>query len=370
MSLEEFDLDDVLSEDMDTSGKPKRVVKRLDYFNLSHQGLSYSRSLDLHRCPRRFELNSKYRLFPRKESVTFAYGHAVGAGVQQTLAGKSLNQVILATMMEYDFPVDKLGEASEIMADKSLWHALLFVRRFHNMYHAGYFTHLAGWELAQFDGEDGVKIPGIELTFVIDLGDGFTYEGHIDLVLYNPKRNRYLVVELKTNGGNTIREEQYENSAQTLGYGAVIDVIAQNIAASASFDVLYIIAKSRSQEYLPFLFTKTPADKARWLYELTIDKSTVEYYETIGHYPLRGEACFDYFRPCSHYNWCKEDTATLEARQLAVAVHDTVLYQQMDKPTFFFSLQDLIDRQHQITQHLDTNAESEVDMLIDIKLMN
>jgi hypothetical protein len=369
MSITDFEIDDVLNEDMTDSGKPKRTVKRLDYYNRSYTGLSYSRSMDLHRCPRKFELNSKYQLFPRKESVTFAYGHAVGAGVQRTLAGDSLNKTILATMLEYDFPVDKLGEASEIMADKSLWHALLFVRRFHTMYHAGYFSHLAGWEVAKFE-VDGQTILGVELTFVIDLGDGFTHEGHIDIVLYHPVRNRYLVVELKTNGGNVVREEQYENSAQAVGYGAVIDVIAHNMAASSSFDVLYIVAKSRTQEYLPMLFTKTPADKARWLYELTIDKSMVEYYEQIGHYPLRGEACFDYYRPCSHYHWCKEDTATLEARQLAVAVHDTVLYSKMETPTFFFSLQQLIDRQHQITQILQTNSESEVDMLIDIKLMN
>lgn len=272
-------------------------------------------------------------------------------------------------MMEYDFPVNKLGDTGEIMADKSLWHALLFVRRFHALYHAGAFEHLAGWELAKFETEDGKTVPGIELTFVIDLGDGFTYEGHIDLVLYHPKRNRYLVVELKTNGGNTVRQEQYENSAQAVGYGAVIDVIARNIKASASFDVLYIVAKSRTQEFLPFVFTKTPADKSRWLFELTIDKQMVNYYEDVGHYPLRGEACFDYYRPCAHYNWCKEDTATLEAMQTAVAVHDTVLYQQMEKPTFFFTLEDIISRQQQISEFL-TNENMEVDMLLDIKFIS
>lgn len=365
---EEFDLDDFLGADLDTTMATKRQVKRLDYYNLSETGLSYSRSLDLHRCPRRFELNSKYRLFARKESVTFAYGHAVGAGVQYTLAGKPLNYVILQTMMQYDFPVDKLGDVGEIMADKSLWHALLFVRHFYATYHNGGFEHLAGWELAKFTAEDGTTIDGIELTFVIDLGDGFTYEGHIDVVLYHPKRNRYLVVELKTNGGNRVHEEQYENSAQAVGYGAVIDVIAKNLKASSSFDVLYIIAKSRTQEYKSFLFTKLPADKSRWLFELTMDKQMVTYYEAVGHYPLRGEACFDYYRPCNHYDWCKDDHATLHARHVAAANYDTVLYQKMEKPTFFFSLQDLITRQQQITDALVSgNSEMEVEMLLDIK---
>lgn len=368
--MSDFDLDDVLDQDLTADDGKKRQTKRLDYYNRSHTGLSYSRSMDLHRCPRRFELNSKYQLFARKESVTFAYGHAVGAGVQHTLAGRSLNWALLQTMMEYDYPVDKIGDTGEIMSDKSLWHALLFVRRFYALYHSGGFEHLAGWQLAKFkDPHSDNVIDGIELTFVIDLGDGFTYEGHIDLVLYHPARNRYLVVELKTNGGNTVRQEQYENSAQAVGYGAVIDVIANNIKASSSFDVLYIVAKSRTQDFMPFVFTKTPADKSRWLLELTMDKEMVNYYEAMGHYPMRGEACFDYFRPCAHYDWCKEDRATLEAQQAAAIIYDRVLYQQMEKPTFYFSLQDLIDRQQQIADFL-ANEHMEVDMLLDIKFIS
>lgn len=343
-----------------------RPTKQLDYHNRTYTGISYSRSLDLHACPRKFELKAKYTLAPRRESVTFAYGHAVGAGVQYTLAGKTFNQVIAHTIIEYDFPYEKYGTVSEIMAGKSFWSALDMVERFYRAYHNGLLPHLNGWEIAKFQTPEGERL-GVELSFVVDCGEGYTFEGHIDLVLYHPERNRYMVVELKTTGAKNVSEVQYMNSSQPVGYGVVIDAIAGNLQASASYDVLYIVAKSHSGEFLPMIFTKTPADKAEWIMSVLTDKNLIAMYENQDFWPRYGESCYNYFRACEMLEFCKADKETLDARQQNILSGnlDEVVYRSMDNPDFRFTLDEIIARQ-QMMEAVEDKVGS-VDMLLSMQ---
>ena len=365
-------LDTILDSTV-TSVDPKE--NKLDYYNLSHKGMSYSRSLTLHSCPRKFELDSKYQIKIRRNSVTFAYGHAIGEGIQAVLAGDSVDLALTKTILAYDYNEDDIGNDGEKAAKKSIWWAVLSVELFAKQYQAGLYTFLDGWVVAEFDytGLDGVvyKRKASELSFVVDCTEGYTYEGHIDLVLYNPSTNRYMVLELKTTGMSSVSQASYKNSSQALGYGIVIDKIADSIKASASFDVLYIVYKSRTQEIVPMLFTKTPVMRAQWLTGVIIDIQAVENYEANNYYPHRGESCYSYFRDCEYLaGECHMSTGMLErayGKVEALEVNDdgSAQFMKMETPDFTFTLSELADRQQQLLKVSQSNA-TDPDMLLDI----
>lgn len=348
----------------DITKRELRMVRKLDYYNHTYKGLSYSRVEMASACPRKFELAAKFRLFPRKESATFAYGHAVGAGVQYILAGRDFNHCMLQVLYNYDYPFDQAGTESEVRSKKSYWHALDTVQKFHHLYSTGQMPYLAGWEVAKFEHE-GKLMPAVELTFVVDLGDGWTYEGHIDLVLYNPTTQRYLVLELKTTGAKVIDEATYANSDQATGYGVVIDAIAGNLKSSASFDVLYLVNRTNDQTFWPHIFTKTPKHKAEWLMKLLTMQQVIEHYEGIGFYPKYGQSCMDYYRRCEYYSLCHRDNEELQHISDSVKNLDTVVYSQMETPTFMFTLDQLLERQKALENYA-YGVDTEVDMLLNV----
>lgn len=345
---------------------------KLDYYNLGLWGQSYSRSLVLHRCPRKMHLSTAYKLRPDRASTTFAYGHAVGAGLQSIFKGLSMERCVLAAIAAYDYPMDRCEDDKTVRDGKTVWNAIQMVERIYGLYSSGSFSYLDGWELAWFDTEvDGqiVPIAGIELTFVIDLGPApvegqrRTYEGHIDLVLFNPSLNRYMIVELKTTSSSRVDKASYQNSAQALGYGVVLDSIAHNLAATASFDVLYMVVKSGTQEIVPFPFTKTHLDKAEWLNGIMSDTMTIDQYHADNWWPARGEACNDFFKPCEYIDMCHYSHDELKAMEVSTT-QDSVVFSQMMEPTYFFDINDLLERQAQLAEFLTTAQGTDVQLIL------
>lgn len=345
-------------------------MPKLDYYNLTHKGLSYSRQMTLHSCPRKFELDAKKAIKGKIESATFSYGHAVGAAVQSTISGRTFNETIIDTVLAYTFDDSEFTEGEQ-QGKKNIWWAITAAKEFYKKYHAGIYDFLEGWEVAKFTDENGQELPAVELTFVVELADGYSYEGHIDLVLYHPKKNRYMVVELKTTGMTRVSEASYKNSAQALGYGVVVDLIAQNLKASSSYDVLYLVYKSRSLEMVPMVFTKTPSMRVTWLNSLLLDARKIEMYEEHG-YPLHGESCFAYFRDCEYLGICTMSDATIDRMYGSVTEEDEEennTYSKLTTPTFYFTVEELLERQEQLI-HFGTSGKTGIDndpdLLLDV----
>lgn len=345
------------------------MAAKLDYYNLTHTGLSYSRQLTLHACGRKYELDAKKAIKGKIESATFSYGHAVGEAIQNTIAGDSYNMTVLKTWLAYTH--DGALTENEEKSKKSIHHAVINAEEFHKKYHSGMYSFLDGWEVAKFiDPKTGEELPAVELTFVITLVDGFSFEGHIDLVLFHPIKNRYMVVELKTTGGNQVAEASYKNSNQALGYGVVIDAISANMNASSSYDVLYMVYKSRQKEIVPMVFNKTPADRVSWLNSLLTDVSIINLYEENG-YPMHGESCYNYFQECEYFNICHMSDESIDTMfgTNKDGQGDKDTYAKMTDPTFMFSVEQLVDRQEQLIQKINAgnvDTSGEVDMLLDI----
>lgn len=262
--------------------------------------LSYSSLLTLHSCPRKFQL---YRLNAHAEvledipqSITFAYGHVVGKGIQDILEGKSLERVIWEAFLFWD--VDLFAENAK--QNKSFWGAIHAIRQFHSMRESGY---LDGYELVHYEGK-----PATELSFAIYLPDGFIYRGFVDVVLQHRDTGKVLCLECKTNSGGVINPAQYKNSAQAIGYSIVLDAIFPELSA---YEVLYLVYQTKQSEFMQIPFEKSYFARALWIRELLLDIETIKMYEQAEIYPMRGESCYNYFRECEYLQFCTLSTERL-----------------------------------------------------------
>lgn len=264
--------------------------------------LSHSSRTTLHKCPRKYQL---YRLSSQEtkleetkqanQDITFAYGTAVGTGVQSVLEDKSEEQIVLDTFLSWD--TDLLIENQR--QKKSFWLALFAVQKFMALREGGF---LEDYELVYYEGK-----PAVELSFQVNLPNGFAYRGFVDAVLKHKQTGEVMVLECKTSSG-TANSSMYKNSGQALGYSVVLDILFPELS---SYLVLYLVYETKSYEYVELPFNKSLLQRALWLQELLIDTQQIELYESYKTYPMHGEACFDFFRDCEYLSLCTLSTPNL-----------------------------------------------------------
>jgi hypothetical protein len=264
--------------------------------------LSYSSLLTLHSCPRKFQL---YRLQATRAdqdsatSVTFAYGHVVGAGIQHVLLGMDRNDWMLAAFLAWDCPLDDIGNPKH---NKSFYKAIIAIQKFQHLFN----LHLAEeYELVYTDYG-----PAIELGFSIALPNGFTFRGSVDAVLRHKITGKIIVLECKTTSNANVTGAEYKNSAQAVGYSIVLDALFPGLS---SYEVLYLVYQTKDMEYTMLPFGKSFLQRALWIQELLLDVETIMLYELANVYPMHGESCISFFRECEYYTTCTLSTEFLTA---------------------------------------------------------
>jgi hypothetical protein len=262
--------------------------------------LSYSSLLSLHSCPRKFQLyklRSSHRTEEAiKTTITFSFGHVVGDAIQKVLEGWDEDKVIFAMFMGWH--TDLMN--SDAKAKKSFWSAVIAIQNFISLRKAGF---LEDYELVYYDGK-----PATELSFCINLPDGFRLRGFVDAVLRHKITGKIVVLECKTTGSVTINPATYKNSAQAIGYSIVLDVLYPNLS---SYEVLYLIYQTGQREYLTIPFTKTYLQRALWIRELLLDVEMIKLYEEAEVYPMHGESCISFGRDCEYLQSCNLSTEYL-----------------------------------------------------------
>ena len=289
--------------------------------------LSYSSLLSLHSCPRKFQLY-KLRTTHRSEealesTITFAFGHVVGEGIQLIFAGHSIETVIFEMFKGWHtdlFARDDKGK-------KSFWEAVIALQRFVAIKESGF---LNDYDLLYYNGK-----PACELSFAINFPDGFRLRGFVDAVLVHRTTGEIIVLECKTTGSKSLNPATYKNSAQAIGYSVVLDVIAPDVS---SYEVLYLVYQTHSGEYQPFRFPKTYLQRALWIQEILLDIELIKLYENTGVYPMHGESCYNFFRECEYFNTCTMSTEYL-TKKCTPEEEDKTEYQ------INLSLQDLLNAQ-------------------------
>ena len=292
--------------------------------------MSYSTECTLHLCPRKFLLEklTAANSTDITDNIDFLYGHAVGAGVQNYAHTRDIRSAVWDAFVSWKGELDIELEKKK----KSFWYALVGVMKF-----AGEISDLLGeWEIATLaDGK-----PAIELAFRLDLGNGYFYMGHIDAILWHPVNKQFMVLELKTTGFNSVNDAQYKNSAQALGYSLVVDILAQLFNADANnYEVLYCVYKATAGAWEAIPFVKSRYQRAAWLFDLRLDCSILAMYRSVNHFPIHGENCYNFFRPCEFFGTCdiKSDIEFLAKEGIWEANAD----EKVEGVDFYFDIENI-----------------------------
>lgn len=290
--------------------------------------LSYSSLLTLHSCPRKFQLYKLRTTHKTAESlkttITFAFGHVVGDGIQKVFQGLSEDEIIWDMFLGWH---TELWNADE-KACKSFPEAVLAIKKLLALRNQGF---LQDYEVVEYEGK-----PACELSFRITFPGSFSYRGHVDAVLREKSSGKVVVLEVKTTGVNgVINPATYKNSAQAIGYSIVLDKIFPELS---SYEVLYLVYHTKTRDYEPLPFTKNYLQRALWIRELLLDISVIEMYEDAGVYPMRGESCVSFGRDCEYLNTCSLSTQYL-TKPCSPADEDKVEY------SLELTLQDLLESQ-------------------------
>jgi hypothetical protein len=263
--------------------------------------LSYSSLLTLHSCPRKFQLY-KLRTVHRsaeelKTTITFAFGHVVGDGIQKVFQGLSEREIIWDMFLGWHTELWN----EDTKAQKSFAEAVLAIKKLIALRQQGF---LEDYEVVSFNGQ-----PACELSFRINLPGGFTFRGHVDAVLKNRETGEIIVLEVKTTGSATsVNPSTYKNSAQAVGYSVILDRIFPELS---SYNVLYLVYHTKKREFEPLTFTKNYLQRALWIKQLLMDVWKIEMYEREGIYPMHGESCVTFMRDCEYINTCTLSTEYL-----------------------------------------------------------
>lgn len=309
------------------------TIYRICQMDIRLQQLSYSSRLTLHTCPRKYQLY-KLSAVPRddadpSQSVTFAYGHIVGLGIQELLQHNDIDRAMWAAFLMWE--PDLLADNPKQV--KSFWLGCSAIQKFHSLLNNGF---MRGWVLYQHEGR-----PAIELSFIINFPDGYTYKGFVDAVLVQPDTGEVMVLECKTTAMNYVAAATYKNSAQATGYSIVLDVLFPKLS---SYKVQYLIYKTKQGEFEAMDFEKDYLSRALWIREILLDIEMIKLYENAEIYPMHGESCNDFYRECEYMNICTLSTAALATD---LTPEGTALIHKSNESNFQInlSLSDLIQAQ-------------------------
>lgn len=294
--------------------------------------ISYSSLLDFHACPRKFQLKKlnavTEALESAEESVTFAFGHVVGLGIQLHFEGYREEEIYWKLYLHWAPDLFASNEKQK----KSFWLALAAVQQFLSLRTNGF---LEEWELVYVDGK-----PATELSFCINLPGGYRYRGFVDAVLQSKTSGKVMVLECKTSSATNLNAATYKNSSQAVGYSVVLDNLFPELS---SYEVLYLVYSTKSNSYESLPFTKSYLQRALWIRELLLDVEVMSLYEKEGTYPMRGESCYQYFRECFYLQTCTLSTqyltTKLDEEGMAALEADKAAYQ------INVSISDLIESQ-------------------------
>lgn len=323
--------------------KQRRYRKLMRGINI----YSYSTFGNLHACERKLScsklelarINSQPEVdFSRTENnIDFAFGRAIESGVQSTLLGKSDQAIWFDMFTAWDVPLWIEHPKVDKGTHKSFTDAVIAIDKWKFIY-----VHmLEGWEVAYFNGK-----PAIELSFCIDLENGYYYVGHTDIVLYHPILNRYKVLECKTTGRKWLHEAQYKNSDQAIGYSIVLDSIAKDQDSTATFEVFYLIYMTPQEQWVNYEFTKSRSHRADWINAILLDIQRINTHRAVNIWPKRGGSCFDFGRPCEYFDICDLDPSHFNpSGEFDIITPEELRTNDFD---FWFTMKDIIVTQTEL----------------------
>jgi hypothetical protein len=274
--------------------------RNLIYQEIASKGNLSSYSMDsvFHSCPRKYALKKLQAATSQPEersgNATFAFGHAVGAGIATFDIAQDMRAAIWSAFLAWD--VDLL----QVETNKA---GKLTGKSFHEAVWALYLYRTFVEEETDLHEYASVKI---EAVLAVDFEDGHYYVGHIDEVLQHKTTGEYLVKENKTTGMSVVDPCLYSNSDQALSYAVVVDMLG-----GSSYSVLYTIYSSAAQKWIQYSFVKSGHKKAEWIQDQLLMHQHRDDFSSANFWPKRGASCYNYMRRCEHYDICDMSMITM-----------------------------------------------------------
>lgn len=226
------------------------------------------------------------------------FGDILGIGVQNFLIADDIDAAFWQMFINWGVVLDSEDGMEK---KKSFWHAMQGIEKFQLFRQ----TDLMNLELINLNGQ-----PAIEVGFKIHFNAGYTYVGYIDAILWNNIQERLVPMENKSEGGyRSPHEARYKNQGQGIGYKLVVDAISRrlDIQQSEDYDILYCVYNTTKEEWFRFDFTKSSKVLAKWIKTQLANQSSVTAMIQNNFFPMNGNSCFNFFRPCKYYGLCEAD---------------------------------------------------------------
>jgi len=257
------------------------------------------------------------------------FGSVVGIGTQTYLVTNSEEKALFSMFLAWK---GELWSEDGTKAKKTFYHAMMALDAFTTWRH----TELADYDVVYIDGA-----PAIELGFSIECIEGFTYRGFLDALLINKKTNQLRVYEGKTTGTWNTSEAMYKNSGQGLGYSIMIDKLAQLLHKdyTSDYEVFYAVYKCADREWESFSFRKSHTQRALWIRNLLRDIQHIIEYGEEEHFPMHGENCMAFGKPCEYFNVCEMKDTTLIRKEPPEQIDPE------EKYPYKFSLLEIVNNQ-------------------------
>lgn len=321
-----------------------KAAKKLGYVRIPGViNLSYSRRQTLHSCPRKFLQREIIESAPiDHNTIHTAFGSSWGAGLQELFLTGSIERATIAILANWSVSTEEFDGKS----GKSLWTC---VDGIHHFYKHHFPRISEEYEVAIYNGK-----PCIELFFYIRMGQQFSYQGHIDLIMRHKRTGALVVWEFKTSGYEQ-HEANWANSEQTLGYSLIVDMIAEH---SSDYRVHYLIFNPKHRDsyeenfgVVEYEFGKSQNSKAEFITDLGLDIQLVQTYLKVGLFPKRGGACRSFNRTCEFFGTCDLEIKQLhDVHQTSAGLYESMTLEDVD---FLIDIGDVIAKQKSVDKGQD-----------------
>jgi hypothetical protein len=331
------DLNEFLNSEVTKEKSTQQKVNKDNYRKIvgSVNATSYSTLSTLHRCPRLFELQ-KIRASREEQKVSgninFAFGHSVGAGVQEFISTLDAEKAYFQSFLAWNIPFEVGDEKSK----KSIFYSNLAVCKFIQYWNEQDYDSI--YEICEFVNMRGEKKKAVELSFALDCGNGYRHYGHIDLILKHKITGKLFVVELKTTGMRVIDSAMYANSSQAIGYSIILDAIAPG---NSEYFVTYLSYSSSNMAWSEMQFNKSLSQRAGWIQDLLLDHANISTYRRLNFFPMRGENCITYSRPCAEFGSCQLSNSRFGINSIN-ELREVSASQEAEEVDFIFNLENLL----------------------------
>lgn len=256
--------------------------------------LSHSALQTFLTCERKFQIDRLLEGEQKKEDFpATVFGRAFGAGIATYLIEQDSDKALFEGWKAYYPILEDSSRTEEVLYN-------LLIVAFSKLDDL-----LLDWEIAVFQGK-----PAVELSFRLNINETCYFVGYVDVVLKNRWTGKYAILENKSTGMNLLDlDPLYKNSGQALGYSIILDIIAGQ--ENSQYDVIYCIGKLNSKTsggFAPTIiiseYAKTLQDRLNWFIALSMDVNRLEQMLELNVFPMRGDSCLQYMRPCKHFGVC------------------------------------------------------------------